>query len=258
MREDLTMTKVSIFAKTISLAAFVALSCGIACAQSTPPSVDVTAAAEVKVVPDEVLILFGIETSNIKLADAKADNDNRVKRLLAITQQMKIDPKFVQTDFITIEPWEHEVLVNNDRVTRLEYRVRKKVAVTLREVPRFEDLLSRALEAGVNYVHGVEFRTTELRKHRDRAREMAIQAAREKAELLAGQLGRHVGEAQRISEYGGSWYSSYNWWGGGYGGYANVQAQISSQSGNSAYGEGTLALGQITVTASVNVSFMLR
>jgi len=252
------MTKVSIFAKTILVAAFVVLACGIACAQSTPPSVDVTAAAEVKVVPDEVLILFGIETSNIKLADAKADNDNRVKRLLAITQQMKIDPKFVQTDFITIEPWEHEVLVNNDRVTRLEYRVRKKVAVTLREVPRFEDLLSRALEAGVNYVHGVEFRTTELRKHRDRAREMAIQAAREKAELLAGQLGRHVGEAQRISEYGGSWYSSYNWWGGGYGGYANAQAQMSSQSGNSAYGEGTLALGQITVTASVSVSFVLR
>lgn len=252
------MTKIYVFAKTISVATLMLLVGGITCAQSTPPAVDVTAAAEVKVVPDEVLILFGIETSDVKLATSKADNDNRVKRLLAVTQQMKIDPKYVQTDFITIEPWEHEVYVNNERVTRLEYRVRKKVAVRLREVPNFEDLLSRALEAGVNYVHGVEFRTTELRKHRDRAREMAIQAAREKAELLAGQLGRHVGEAQRISEYGGGWYSSYNWWGSGYNTYSNMQAQMSSQSGNSAYGEGTIALGQITVTASVSVSFVLR
>jgi uncharacterized protein YggE len=252
------MRRISFLAKVISIGVVVGLACGISCAQTAPPSVDVTAAAEVKVVPDEVLILFGIETSNVKLATAKADNDSRVKKLLAITQEMKIDPKFVQTDFINIEPWDHEVYVNNNRVTRLEYRVRKKVAVTVREVPKFEELLSRALEAGVNYVHGVEFRTTELRKHRDRAREMAIQAARQKADLLAGQLGRHVGEAQRITEYGGGWYSPYNWWGSAYNNYANVQAQVSSQSGTSGYGEGTIALGQITVTASVTVSFALR
>ena len=252
------MRRISVLAKAMLMIAVVALSYGMTRAQTTPPSVDVTAAAEVKVVPDEVLILFGVETSDVKLAAAKADNDNRIKKLLAITQEMKIDPKFVQTDFITIEPWEHEVFVNNDRVTRLEYRVRKKVAVTLRDVPKFEELLSRALEAGVNYVHGVEFRTTELRKHRDRAREMAIQAAKEKAELLAGKLGRHVGEAQRITEYGGGWYSPYNWWGNGYSNYSNAQAQISSQSGTSDYGESTLALGQITVTASVTVSFALR
>jgi uncharacterized protein YggE len=259
MCEDLTMmTRTSVLPRTILIIAVAALAHGITAAQTTPPSVDVTAAAEVKVVPDEVFILLGVETSAVKLAAAKADNDDRVKKLLTITQQMKIDPKFVQTDFITIEPWDHEVFVNNDRVTRHEYRVRKKIAVTLREVPKFEELLSRALEAGVNYVHGVEFRTTELRKHRDRAREMAIQAAKEKAELLAGQLGRHVGEAQRITEYGGGWYSAYNWWGSGYNNYSNVQAQVSSQSGNSGYGEGTLALGQITVTASVTVSFALR
>jgi len=250
--------KIKMFAKTISLAALVVLACDIARAQNTPTTVDVQASADVKVVPDEVYVLFGVETSDVKLAVAKTDNDNRVKRLLTIAQQMNIDPKFVQTDFITIEPWEHEVVVNNDRTTRLEYRVRKKVAVTLREVPKFEELLSRALEAGINYVHGVQFRTTELRKYRDRAREMAIQAAREKAELLAGQLGRHIGEAQRITEYGGGWYSPYDWWGGGYNTFSNVQAQMSSQSGSSTYGEGTIALGQITITASVTVSFLLR
>ncbi|HXT62101.1 MAG TPA: SIMPL domain-containing protein [Pyrinomonadaceae bacterium] len=227
-------------------------------AQSTPPTIDVQGSAEVRVVPDEVYIMFGVETSDPKLAVAKSDNDARVKRFLALAQEMKIDPKFVQTDFIAIEPWEHEILVNGDRITRKEYRVRKNVAVTLRDVPKFEELLSRALEAGVNFAHGVQFRTTELRKHRDRAREMAIQAAKEKANLLAGQLNRQVGEAQRISEYGGGWYSTYNWWGQGYNGYANAMSQVSSQSGQSTYGEGTLALGQITVTASVSVSFLLR
>ena len=44
----------------------------------------------------------------------------------------------------------------------------------------------------------------------------------------------------------------------GYSNYANVQAQMSSQSGNATYGDSTIALGQITVTASVSVSFVLR
>ena len=60
------------------------------------------------------------------------------------------------------------------------------MVITLGDVSRFEDLLSDTLLAGANHVHNVEFRTTELRQHRDAARALAIQAAREKAEALTG------------------------------------------------------------------------
>jgi uncharacterized protein YggE len=245
-------------ARILPSSILIIFACCVSHAQTTTPTIDVQGSADVKVVPDEVMIVFGIETSDVSLATAKSDNDKRVKKLLSITQDLKIDPRFVQTDFISIEPWEHEIVVNNERETRKEFRVRKNVSITLREVARFEELLSRALEGGVNFVHGVQFLTTELRKHRDQAREMAIQAAKEKAQLLASRLGRQVGEALRISEYGGGWYSTYNWW-GQYGGYANAMSQVASQSGQSSYGEGgTIALGQITVSASVSVSFMLK
>jgi hypothetical protein len=161
----------------------------------------------------------------------------------------------VQTDFISIEPWEHE-LRDEQRTLRVEYRVRKNIAVTLNDIAKFEDLLTRALEGGVNHVHGIQFRTTELRKHRDHAREMAIQAAKEKALLLAGKLGRQVGPAVRVSEYSGGWYSPYSWWGQSYG--SNAMSQVSSQSGEASSAEGTIALGQITVTANVSVSFALQ
>lgn len=220
------------------------------------PTIDVQGSADVKVVPDQVFIVFGIETSDPNLTVAKSANDERVRKLLALTRDIKIDPKYVQTDFISIEPWEHE-LRDDNRTVRLEYRVRKNIAVTLSEVTKFEELLSRALEGGVNHVHGIQFRTTELRKHRDQAREMAIQAAKEKASLLAGKLGRQIGPAIRISEYGGGWYSPYSWWGGqGYG--SNAMSQVSSQVGEASVSEGTIAFGQITVTASVSVSFALQ
>lgn len=78
-------------------------------AQNLPPSIDVQGSAEVKVVPDEVFILFGAETSDPDLKVAKSQNDERVKALLALTKELKIDPRYVQTDFINIEPWEHDL-----------------------------------------------------------------------------------------------------------------------------------------------------
>jgi uncharacterized protein YggE len=220
------------------------------------PTIDVQGSADVKVVPDQVFIIFGIETSELNLTVAKSMNDERVKKLLTTTRDMNIDPKYVQTDFISIEPWEHD-LRDGKQTVRVEYRVRKNIAVTLSDIAKFEELLSRALEGGVNHVHGIQFRTTDLRKHRDHAREMAIQAAREKALLLAGKLGRQVGPAVRISEYSGGWYSPYSWWGGqGYG--SNAMSQVSSQAGEASSSEGTIALGQITVTANVSVSFALQ
>ncbi len=221
-----------------------------------PPSIDVQGSADVKVVPDQVFIMFGVETSDPNLTVSKSRNDESVKKLLALTRDLSIDPKYVQTDFISIEPWQHE-LRDENRTTRLEYRVRKNIAVTLSDIAKFEELLSRALEGGVNHVHGIQFRTTELRKHRDHARQMAIQAAKEKATLLAGKLGRQVGPAIRISEYGGGWYSPYSFWGGqGHG--SNVMSQVSSQAGEASASEGAIAFGQITVTASVSVSFALH
>lgn len=222
-------------------------------AQNPQPTIDVQGTAEIKVVPDEVFIVFGVETSDPSMSVAKSENDRLVKKLLALTTELKIDPKHVQTDFINIEPWEHDL---GNQTKRVEYRIRKSIAVTLSDVARFEELLARALEGGVNHVHGIQFRTTELRRHRDRARELALQAAREKADLLAGKLGRRVGPATRISEYGGGWYSPYNWWGQNYG--YNGMSQNSSQSGEGASGGSTIAFGQITVTATVSVSFALQ
>ena len=217
--------------------------------------IEVQGSADVKVVPDQVFIVFGVETSDPNLTVSKSRNDERVKKLLALTKELNIDPKNVQTDFISIEPWEHDLRESDRKV--LEYRVRKNISVTLKDIAKFEELLSRALEGGVNHVHGIQFRTTELRKHRDHAREMAVQAAKEKAELLAGKLGRKVGPAIRIAEYSGGWYSPYSWWGGqGYG--SNAMSQVSSQAGEASASEGAIALGQITVTANVSVSFALE
>jgi uncharacterized protein YggE len=129
--------------------------------------------------------------------------------------------------------------------------------VTLRDLDKFEALLADALEAGVNYVHGIQFRTTELRTHRDEARALAISAAKEKAEALAGELGQEVGDPKMIEEVQNSWWSGYNsWWGAN---LANGMTQnvIQEMGTGILSGDGSLAPGQISITARVSVTFQL-
>ena len=131
--------------------------------------------------------------------------------------------------------------------------------ITLKDISKFEPLLSSVLEAGVNYIHGVDFRTTELRTYRDQARAMAIQAAREKAIALAKELGEEIGRPHRIDEQQTGWWSWYGggWWGRG-GGMAGAQNVMLQNVGGSSGGESTIAPGQITVNAKVTTSFELK
>jgi uncharacterized protein YggE len=221
-----------------------------------PGTISVTGSADVRVVPDEVKLTLGIETNDMNLRVAKQQNDDRVKQVLALAEQFGIKPEYIQTDFIRVQPRYKDYY---EQQTFLGYWVRKDIVFTLKDISRFDDLLTAVLDAGANYVFNVDFRTTELRKYRDQARSAAIKAAKEKAEALAGELGMAIGEARSIQENQQNWWSSYSWWGNNNGG-SNVSQNVIQESGPSASSLGedaTFAPGQITVNASVSVTFTL-
>jgi len=219
-------------------------------------SISVTGDAVVKVVPDEVILTLGVETRHEELSVAKRHNDERVQRVIAAAKYLGVEEKFIQTDFINISP-EYEYLSNSiDRI--VGFRVGKTIQITLRDIDQFDELITSALESGANYVHGIDFRTTELRKYRDQARALAIKAAEEKAQALAEELGRNAGEPQSIVEQSSGWWSSYNsWWGSRWGNY--MSQNVIQNAGLQAFTtEDGTALGQISVNASVHVTFELK
>jgi hypothetical protein len=222
--------------------------------RAAPRLVTTTGEAEVLVVPDEVVLTLGVETSNKDLGEAKRANDEIVAKVLAAAQANGIDPKYLQTDHISIEPRYRDSYEQRDFVG---YFVRKTIVMTLKDIEAFDAVLTDALEAGATYVHGIQFRTTELRKHRDEARALAIRAAREKAVALTGELGQEVGEPYAIREEQSGWWFSYNsWWGGPAGG---MTQNVIQEAGSAPTGmDGTLAPGQISVTARVTASFEME
>lgn len=226
-------------------------------AQAAPRSISVTGQAEVRVVPSQANVVFGVETLNKVLASATEENDRRVRAIVQSLATLGIAAKDVQTDFIQVEPRYDDVGANT--VLR-HYVVRKTIAVTIRDISVFERSLSAALQAGATHINSVQFLTTDLRKYRDEARARAIQAARQKAVALAGELNARVGKVITIQEYGSGapWNSYNNVWGGRFGGAGANQVSVqSADNAGDTLGE-AIALGQIGITASVSVSFELE
>ena len=239
-----------------TLAAFVLVVPSALAQQAEPPVISVSGSAEVKVVPDEIYLRLGIETRHANLEDAKKQNDERVSKAIDFLKSSNIKSKDIQTDFISIEPtYDTEVSLTKP----VAYIVRKSIEVKLTEIDRFEKVLSGLVTNGITNVHGIEFRTSQLRKHRDTARAMAIRAAKEKADALAGELGVKRGKVHSVNanDWGGWFSASGSYWGRGYGGGMMQNAvQEAGPSGDS--DESGLSVGQISVSATVNVSFVIE
>jgi uncharacterized protein len=214
--------------------------------------VSVAGDAEIKVIPNQVLISLGVETRDRNLAVARIQNDTAVRSVLDAIAKFQIDATDVQTDFIQVN-----IVYQSSAQTIVDhYVVEKAIAVTLKDVSKFEPLLSAVLEAGANHIYNVEFMTTDLRKYRDQARALAAKAAIEKASDLAAAAGlKVVGKPMNVSSYsygGGSWYGRLHNMGANYG------AQNVYQGGDRGSAEGTIALGKISVTATVSMNFKIE
>ncbi|ALN62240.1 hypothetical protein GLA29479_1355 [Lysobacter antibioticus] len=225
-------------------------------AQAEPRSIHVSGSAEIKVVPDLILLDVGVESRHAQLDQAKRSNDENVAKALAFLKRSGVPDKDVQTDFISIEPTYH----TDYSFTKPQiYIVRKSIGIKLSRIGDLENVLTGLLGSGVQYIHGIEFRTSQLRKHRDAARALAVQAAKEKADALVADLGVRRGPVLNVSEsYSGGWWRSGSRWGNGMSGGQMVQNVMQNSGGGEAADGETLSVGQISVSASVSASFAIE
>ena len=220
--------------------------------------ITVNGEAVVSVKPDKIVINLGIETWDINILVAKEKNNTILKKVTVVMKELGVPEKEIQTDHLSIEPrWKNEY--RNEGF--IGYFVRNTVAVTLTDVVKVEELVTKVLQAGVNYIHGVDYQTTEFKKYREQARELALKAAKEKADKMAAVLGQSVGSPMNINEnYSGSpwWYwSSWSGWGYGRGQDLSQNVVQNAQGGSGEISE-TIALGKISIRANVGVTFELK
>ena len=218
-------------------------------AQTAPdrPLITVTGQAEIMAVPDEVVFNLNATTVDKDLLTAQRKTDEVVTNVLALARKYQIPATQVQTGYISLDERYSEATATRPSRVFLGYAVSKSIAIILRDVSKAEALLAEIFRTGITRINSVDFRTTQSRKLRDQARLLAIKAAHEKASALAREIGQSIGKAHTIVEQGPD------------------ARRYASNVSSGFIGEGTfseepspIALGQISITARVVVSFELK
>ena len=203
------------------------------------PGIHVIGEGIVKVTPDKVTINSRIEHEGQSATSVKSQNDEVVDKVIKFLKSEGIAEKNINTDYINL----NKRYNYNDKT--YTYVANQAISITLRDISKYEAVMKGLLENGLNGINGIEFKSSEIEKHKAEARKRAVLNAKEKAEALAEPLGQTVGKAFMISEGSNSNYQPV---------YRAMEMKASS---DQASNQETIAPGEMEVNVKVNVAFQL-
>jgi uncharacterized protein YggE len=224
------------------------------------PVITVSGKAEIQVVPDEAILSLDFTKLDNNLQTAKKLNDESVGKILELTRRFGISSQDVTTTSISVDMKYESIRDPKNRVYDEDgdetgkkvfkgYEVSKTIIVRLRDITKFEDFFNETLKTGLTEVNSVSFETSKLREVKDKARDMAMKAAKEKAAAMAGSIGQTIGKAVKITE--GTVSNQY---------YTNLSANSNVRASTVTVTENlaTFSPGTIKVEADVTVGFLLN
>lgn len=212
-----------------------------AMAQNTlpPPTIDVTGEGIVRVVPDEVTINIRVENTGENTITLKEQNDATISEVLKFLKKMEIADKDVKTEYMNLSKnYDH----NSKTYT---FAANQSLSVKLRDLKKYEAVMKGLIDTGINRIDGVNFSSSKEDALKSEARKKAVENAQMKAKEYASVLNQTVGKAVSISEFNNS-------------GGPQPMYKMAMMDSSSGGGDQTIALGEIEIRTTVNVSFLLN
>lgn len=167
----------------------------------TPATITVTGDGKVSAAPDIAQVSFGIQTGPQTSANgAVTILTTKMKAVIEAVKKAGIPDKDMTTEQFSLNPtydW-------TGGVQRLRgYDATQMLRVKIRDLDKVGDILSAATAAGANQAGNMVFVLDDPNAVQAQAREKAIAEAKEKAKVLAGQLGVNLGRIVSFNEGGG-------------------------------------------------------
>lgn len=205
--------------------------------------------------PDVAKVSFTVQNTAAAVADAQAATTKQANAALDFVRGQGIADKDVKTLSYDISPQYSYSnpcppgalcpLYNNGTPKIIGYQVSETIQVTMRNLSAVGDLLSGLGKLSVQNLNGPAFALDDDTAGYDAARADAIAKAKAQADLLAKQLGVHLGKIVNFSESSG--------------GYAYPTYALGMASSNSkAAPVPNVPAGENTYNASVSITYEIR
>ncbi len=204
------------------------------------PMINVSGEGKIKVVPDQVLISFSLESKGTKADEVKRENDKKIDAILKFIKKSSIAKEDFQTQRVSLNP-------NYDAAKKkYNYIATQTIQILLKDLSKYDELIEGLLNEGINRIDNVEFKSSKIEALQSEARKLAIKDAKSKAEDFVSVLNQKVGKAILISDNS----QSFN--------LQPVMYRMKSMNMDDASPRETLAAGEIELIVNVSVSFVLE
>lgn len=206
------------------------------------PQISVSGEGKVKAVPDQAFISVTVETKGTNATSVKKQNDETIEKVIQFIKKIKLPKEDVQTKRISLNPqYDYEKKKHN-------YNATQTLEILLKDLAQYDALMEGLVDAGINRINTVEFKTSQLTQYQSEARKLAMKEAKQKAEDYVSVLAQKIGKALTISDNSQAYYPQPMY---------ERKMMVSAMSDGAVQRE-TLAIGEITIVANVSVSFILE
>ena len=207
-------------------------------------TISVSGSGSVRVDPDIATAVLGVTKTDPKLPTAKSACDAAIAQVKAALKRSGIADEDIQSIQYQIRRIEENPQAG---VRQSVWSVTHILQVRTKKPDTIANVVDAAVSAGATDVQNIYFSVDTLAKHRTKARELAVQAATEKAQQLAALLKVNVGEVISISEGGDGYYPM-----------AQMSANMSFDAGGGMGAGSGISGGQIEVNTTTQVVFGIR
>lgn len=209
-------------------------------AQTVVPGVTVSGEGVVYVKPDQVIVNVAVEHSGDYVEKVKQQTEKDVDAVIDFLKKQGIPSKNIKTEYIRLnQQYDYPTKTYN-------YSSTQGISIKIEQIENYGTILTGLMNAGVNRINGVQFKSSEAEKYEAQARKKAILNAKTKAEDYAGALDQKIGKATVISDVENSYRPVYT----------TMEFKAMDSAAGSA-NQDVIAPGQLAITAKVTVTFNL-
>ena len=166
--------------------------------------IEVSGEGSVGTAPDFARVTLGVTSTGKNAGEAMAANAKAANALVSLIKAEGVAPADIQTSELSISPMFSQASPGQQTAPTITgYSVSNNTTVTLRDIARLGALLDKAVSAGANSIHGIDFGHNDPSALIDRARPLAVADARRKAEIYASAGGARIGRLMVLTEEAG-------------------------------------------------------
>lgn len=147
-------------------------------------TITVSGSGTVYASPDVAYVSLGVQNTDADLSTAFDQTGQSINKLLDALKGLGIEDKDIQTSGVNVSPQDQRDQQGNP-TGKSTYTVSNTVQVTVRDVTKVEQVLTTAINAGVNTIYGLNFGIQDSSKLEQQARQQAIDDAHTRAQQLA-------------------------------------------------------------------------